>query len=409
MVALALVACAASSCSDPSERGLSMESDHITKRNSGRQTNAISISRDSKPKLSLVRAKNIDYTPDITSDPYWDTHHICVVHVTSVDKNAAGKQQITYEVIRQMSEGPIEKTRTLLLSHLWFGPDVEEPPPIWKDDNLVIYYAKDGPSPIVTTKLDTIPEDSDLTRILSRIVGFRANEGGIKALSEGVFDREALIPLYCLKRLLNRSRLEVEVGYVARLRNLRDQENAKVQVRLLASRLANKIEDKPANSEEEYLWVRASMKKAKYQEWTQVRPFVARLLEFENRRKENVAFLVQLVRDSNNMQAIRIAAYSSFEDPNLFYFSQPDNESDSIFDTCIEMLGDRDTLLRSAGAALLHNISIQIDKTVKGKYTERAKSAIDAAIAVEKNDVCRTQMENYLKLINENLSKESSQ
>jgi hypothetical protein len=36
---------------------------------------------NNKPVPRMVVAKNIDYTPDITSDEYWDRHHIAVVRV----------------------------------------------------------------------------------------------------------------------------------------------------------------------------------------------------------------------------------------------------------------------------------------------------------------------------------------
>lgn len=358
---------------------------------------SVSGNVESVPRLAWT--KHIDHTPDITSDEYWDTHHIAVVRVTGIDKDVAGKDRVAHRVELKISEGPMEQTRMHPLSHLWFGLHIEEWPPVAINDTLVIYYAKEGPSAIVTAKLDTSPEESPLVNRLLRIASLRRNEGGLKALSEGVFDPDPPVALYCLKRLLKDSALEMPADYIARLQELRGEEGRQAQVRLLASKLANRLQGREANSEEEYSWLRTAIAQSGQSDWTQLKPFVDRLLEFENKRSENIAFLAQLVRDAKKREAIRIAAYSAFEDPRLFRFSAPDTDSDKIFNACVEMLRDRKPLIRRAGAALLHNICVRPEPELKRRYMERAKTSIKAAGAVEKNGEVRYQLNNYLELI----------
>jgi hypothetical protein len=352
-----------------------------------------------EPRAQLVRAKNIDYTPDLTSDSYWDAHHICVVRVNGLGKDAEGKPQLTYQVVGRISEALVEEVRTVRLSDLWFGMYVEEPPRIGAHDNLVIYYAREGPSPIVATKLDAGIEESPLVKSLRRIAGLRAGAGGPRALREAALSADALVALYSLKRLLAQPPSEAGGDYAAQLMKVRDDEGREAQVRLLAGRLAYKLEGKSDDSAEEYAWLRAAIIKSKEPDWAQLKPLLDRLLEFEGRRAENVAFLTHLVGDPNAAQATRIAAYSSFEDRRLFRFDKPDAESDSVFEACIGMLKDPDPVIRGAGAALLHNLSVQIDAAAKRAYVERAKSAIGAAIAVETNAGTQGQLKSYLKLL----------
>lgn len=349
-------------------------------------------------------AKNLDYTPEVTSDAYWDTYHVCIVRVTKVGRDKAGKEQVTFEVTQQISEGPSPDTRTVLLSHFWFGPDIDERPRLEKNDSLVVFIKKKGRSQIAATKLDTPPEKSPLVKRLSRIAKLRANTGGIEALSEQVFDDDATVALYCLKRMATRSPVDVE-NYVSRLRDLRKKEAADVYVRLMASALANKLDSKPADSDEEYSWLRLAIARSKQKDWTQLAPLVDRLLDFEKKRSENVTFLSRLVQDDKNTHPVRIAAYGAFDDPRLFVFSNPKDASERIFEACISMLKDRHLEIRRAGAHLLQGICVKLaheaDPAVSGGYVDRAKASMAAAISVEKDEVCLYHIKILLERINQ--------
>ena len=131
---------------------------------------------------------------------------------------------------------------------------------------------------------------------LLQIADLRAGKCGAPALREGVFSEDSFVARYCVKRMLARPSDEIERRYVSRLRRLRDNHAADPQACLLCSRLANNIERKPANSDDEYLWLRKSVVKWKEDDWRQLRFVVLRLLEFEHRRSENVAFLAWVFR-----------------------------------------------------------------------------------------------------------------
>jgi hypothetical protein len=349
--------------------------------------------------IHFARAKNIDYSPDFTDDGYWDTHYILVVRVTDVRKDEAGALSITYHVVVPLSEAPPEGIRTVPSGDLWFGRGFKQPPSLAVNNNLVICFAKQGRSPIVTTKLETSPTESQLVKRLLRISGLRRNEGGLEALTEGVFDQEQVIALYCLKRLLSGRQFPPPAGYVGRLLDQRDNPVRDSQVRLLTSDLVSKAEGKPPNSEDNYLWLRAAVEQSKAQDWTQLRPFVDRLLDFGGKRAETVAFLCGLATDGRRAEAIRIAAYSTFDDSRLFHFARPDAESDMVFNACVEMVKDPKPVMRRAGVALVYNISVRINPEAGRNYVVRAKAAIAGAMSVEGDEGTRSQMKMYLDLL----------
>jgi hypothetical protein len=349
----------------------------------------------------MTHAKNIDYTPDLTSDTYWDTHHICAVRVTNLERDQERKEQISYRVVRQISEGPMETARTVSLSELWFGPGDIDPPRASVNDSLILYYAKQGPTPVVTTIIFGAIEDFPRVKALVQIARFRANEGGMQALSEGIFSKEAVVAVYSLKRLLSRPRFEADADYISRLKTLRANERGEAQVRTLASRLVDHLEGRDPNSEQDYVWLEAAFAETREPDWMLLRPFVDRLLEFRAKRAESVAYLTSLVKNQEKAESIRIAAYGSFDDPRLFNFNVPDAESELVFATCIGMLKDNQTLIRGAGAALLHNLSVQIGLPAKQGYVQRAKASIEAAVATESDEVVRSQLQNYLKLFSQ--------
>jgi hypothetical protein len=343
--------------------------------------------------------KDIDYTPDLTAEAYWDSHHICLVRVTGTWNDAAGKEWIAYRVLRQFSTDPVEQTRSLLLAHLWFGPAEAGQPRIESNTLLVVYYAKVSPSPTVVAEVRGDPRPSPLVRRLERISDLRAQKGGFEALTEAVFDPDQVIALYCLKRLLSSQTFPPPAGYVARLLTQRENPARDSQVRLLTSDLVNKLEAKPAASEDDYLWLRAAVEQSKAEDWTQLRPFLNRLLDFASKRTETVAFLCGLATDAKRAEATRIAAYSTFDDSRLFHFTQPDAESERIFNACIEMLKDRQPVMRRAGAALLYNISVRINPELSRNYIGRARTAIAEAISVEADEGTSSQMKTYLGLL----------
>jgi len=345
----------------------------------------------------LVRAKNIDHTPDLASQEYWDTHYAGVVRATELDPDASGKLQLTWSLETPISDGSMELVKTLPASFLWFGAEPTQRPQLAAGDRLLVFYPKEGPPAVAAFKLDGDAANARLLRAAERVAALRGRN--TSALSEGVFDDDPRVSLYALRSLLAAPELRLPEAITQRLRRLRGQQAANGRVRVMANAVLNRLEGKESGSSEEYAWLRNSISRWKGDNWLEAKPFVDRLLDFHGQRSETVNLLVRIVKDPQRPQALRIAAYGALEHPNLFHFEAPDETSDLIFATLTEMQKDADPLIRRAGSALVHNVTLQTRAPHRERYLDRARLALASAVATEKDDTARQQHQHYLSLV----------
>jgi hypothetical protein len=346
------------------------------------------------------RAKSIDYAADVASDAYWDAHHVGAVRITSVGNDEQSREYIIYQLESQLSDGPIERTGTVLLSHLQFGPDAGEMPHVAINDRLMFHYPKREPGTILATKLDNGSESMRTWDTFVQIAKLRENRANQAAYTQSVFSTNPVVSRYSLRHLLEEAEVQPQDGFVSQLLVLRDDESRDLQVRVLANRLVDKLAGRSDHSDGEYVWLQDSLAGLKEEgEWTQLTPLVDRLLEFESKRPDSVSFFTHLATDPRAMKSARIAGYSTFEDPRIFHFEMPDALSERIFQTCMEMLKDQEPAMRAAGAALLHNISRRVNAADSTAYRKKSRTAIGEALAAETDDTARDTLDFYLDLI----------
>jgi hypothetical protein len=348
--------------------------------------------------VSQLHAKWIDYTPDITSNSYWDSHCIGAVRIIATGRDDQGRDYIIDQLERQISGEPMEPARTIPLSQFWRASVREEQPPIGVGDRLIVYEPKKGSAPIVTVTLDGT-EGSRLFNRLIQIASLRADRDNLQAYLEAVFAEDSVVSQYSLRHLLTQAVPQPPPAYLTRLRRLRDEGTRDTTIRALASRLANRMEGQPDDSDAEYSWLQAALVGSRDHDWTELRSFVDRLLEFERKRSDTVAFFSRLVTDPSNGKSVRIAVFGAFEDPRLFRFDAPDKESDRIWKACVQMLHDGELALRRAGAALLHSLSARVATPARAAYLRNASAAIREALASENDEIMRETLDFYLELI----------
>jgi len=204
---------------------------------------------------------------------------------------------------------------------------------------------------------------------------------------------DPVIAAYSLRQLLQ-TKAPLTAADVAGLRSVRGDETRLPEVRILAARVA--AAHSPAEFEqEEYVWLKTALANSATGDWTQLRPFADRLLDFPANRADAAAFLTGQALNSSGRLAVRIAAYSAFEDNRLFNFSQPDRISDGIFQACAQLLSDSEPELRVAGAALLHNLSLQASADSRPRYLASARRTLAAAIGREANPEIQARLQIY--------------
>ena len=198
--------------------------------------------------------------------------------------------------------------------------------------------------------------------------------------------------------LLKQRTLDADQAFLDRLRALRDSQQSDPDVRILAGKLLAS-QGQTGSGDDEYISVQRALASPGTHDWSQLRAFALRLLEFPAKRAEAAEFLTSLVKNATKPQDVRIAAYSVFEDPRLF---QPDNldaVSTLIFDTVQGMLRSPEVFLRQAGAMLLHNLARKASQRSRTDFMSRARAAITSALAAEADAGTQQIMKRTLDLL----------
>jgi glycosyltransferase involved in cell wall biosynthesis len=347
-----------------------------------------------QPFLQWVPAKYIGYTPDITSDDFWDSHEVSVVLVDAVEGDRIEEGTIRTHVVRRLNARASRDEETYELPDLWFSPDPEERLTVQAGDTLVLYI---GPTrPIVAERITPPVEESPLVRQLEQIVSLRRGEGGTDALRDASLHADPGVARYSLKRLIADPQIQVADTHIAQVRQARDDESGDPLVRLLAADLMFQREGKTPESDEPYQWLQDAVAQSTAPDWTAIEPFVRRLVSIDRRRGETAAFLSRLATDEQVGEPVRIAAYSGLEP--LVYEVSP-QESEQIVDACFQMLHSANATIRQAGAHLLYNFSVRGGPGPLEGLATRVTEALRSAQREEADEQVRARFERLTELL----------
>jgi hypothetical protein len=348
----------------------------------------------------VTQTKQINYWPDISSAETWDTYHIALAEVTRVFSES-GRTRVQIQIRRQFSTGPIGESITAPLDHYWFGMDVFDRAELNTGDWVVVYYRKAESTPrIVTQKLDVPPDESDLVRGLADIARLRSGTDDMSALLDAALDANAIISQYALRQLLSWPETPRQPEVRARLRAVREDQARPPETRLMASRLAARIEQGTESSDAELAWVESAFIRASATDWTALSPFTERLIDLD-RRPEVIHFLTGVAVDPDQRKPVRIAAYAAFQDPRLFSFDHPDSASAEIFAASATMLSDPDPEFRMAGASLLHALSTRMAEPSRADYVARGRAAIQERRQLEADPLVSHHLESSVSLFDQ--------
>jgi GT2 family glycosyltransferase len=347
------------------------------------------------PFLRWIPAKYVDHTPDLTSEEFWDSHEVAIVRVVRLDSDPVAGSLIRTQVISRLNSTATDPEPVFAMRDMWFSPDPEDRMRVQAGDALALFIEPGGP-PIVAQRLISTTEESALLQSLQRIASLRLGEGGIDALRDGALDPDPLVAQYSLKRLIKDAHVALPDSHLAQLRRTRDDETAGPDTRLLAAELAFQREGKQLESDDPYAWLQTSIARSTQTDWTRIAPFARRLAAIPARQGETTTFLVGLATDEQASEAVRIAAYSSFED---LIATASAAEAEQIIQACLQMLRSSSPVIRQAGATLLYNFSIRGGPGPLEGLAERAASAIRSAQEQEDDDQARLRLERLTELL----------
>jgi glycosyltransferase involved in cell wall biosynthesis len=352
------------------------------------------ITAITSPFLQWTTAKFIDRTPDVSADDFWDAHEVLVVRVTSVSGDPAGAGVLHTEVLRRLNSTGTAGERDVAVRDLAFVPDPTARDRVASGDELVLYI---GPElPIVAEPVDGSIDASPLVRRLTDIASLRLGEGGRTALHAAAAHPDPLVARYSLKRQIaaNPSLSDDQLGD---LQEVRDDPNADPEVRMLSEQRLLQHAGESWDGDQAVAWLHEAIEAPAAADWTTRAPFVRRLAEIDSHRDETVSFLVGLATDESAKEAVRIAAYSGFEQL-IGDVGEP--QVDQIVQACFTMLASGDPTVRRAGASLLANFSIRGGTGPLQGLGERASQAITAA----RDDESDAQVREHLDAVGERLS-----
>ncbi len=340
---------------------------------------------------SSAGAKNIDYSPDLTSEEYWKQHYITLVRVDAVEGKPSNPM-ITFSVVRGMTDKMPAKSYRVPLSFLWFGVG-EGPPALHANDALLLFLHKKGSSPFVVIRSDARGKGAGLIHTLSGIKHIREASKDPRALLDGVLCEDPVVSIYSMKELLQKPRTLLTPELLVELGKMRDREEVAPRARILGSMLM--VRSGSATRDDHYDWIKSGIGDSKTLHWKDLNQFVDELLAYPERRKEAVLFLAGKLVENDVRLDVRIAAYGALTDPRAFNYSQPFEEvSESILTTYFVALRHREPVIRAAAAMQIHAIGQGIRRG-RDRITlcQKALEEVEAALGVEDDADTRRTIE----------------
>jgi hypothetical protein len=344
-------------------------------------------------------AKHVNYTPDLSSPEYWDSHHISAVRITNLSRADDPSSLLSWQVENTLSDTGIRSTATVPLSHLWFGLD--RSPALTAGDRLVVSYEKDSSSVYAAVFLDA-RDSAGVLESLRRIAQLRTHPGDFQAYLDAATAPDRLTARYSMRFLLSQTgSAQPAADSLARLLQIRNDESRDSLDRILAARLVDRLQGPGDSSDSQYAWLQQTLANSPGRDWPELKPFAERLLEFTGKRSGTVAYLTQLASNPAVPQPVRVAAYGAFLDPRLFRFDAPDADSARIFQASLAMLSDEDPLMRRAGAALVYHITVRVNPSHRPEYLAQARKALADALSSETDAAAQFHLQHFLSLLSE--------
>ncbi len=306
---------------------------------------------------------------DLSSDSVWDRYAVCICSVESI-VDGDSEAILNLKTVRSFCGSDCPEKMRASCHNFWFDFD-DTDRSVNDGDKLLLMFLREVNHPyLAAIKLPDAFADSALIRRLVKIQGFRDGEGGLRSLSEGVFDDDPVVSLYCLKRMMTRFPPDVH-GYIERLRRLRDTPASvkevqelcdpatmvrrrdeiflKTKARILAAQLMLAMQSATRDPDTQYHWLYRTFTDSKNEVGYQLDCFVNALLEFKDRSTETSEFLASLAANHSIREEIRLAAARGLERAKPLTCTPNIDIAQTVLCTGVLMLLDPDAKVRSAG------------------------------------------------------------
>lgn len=370
-------------------------------------------------------AKNPTYNGyfslDPTTDAFWVNHGVFVARVLDIRMEDEQRiREVEIEVTNPIAGGPAIGSaltipfKNLILGHQGiFTSSFGQEQHLAKGQYWVIYAPKAGSLPNhldavrFVTILEQEPAASALVRNLIQINTIRG-EFHSTIPWEKFLTGTPRVAAYGLKHLLAASDIEIdhEAAPLAKLLALRDNEDTNLEVRILASHLAERLRGRATDSAAEADWALQSIKNSKQLSSVQLAHLIDDLAAVAGQRMVGGSFLLGLLQSPATRTEIRLAIIRGLQRSPFYLAKDPDEElSTTIVATYFKLLSDRDPTVRGSAAYGLSSMANDTwlynardpDHRRASELTKRAQEAIRQSIATERDRMALLQMDNALE------------
>jgi hypothetical protein len=197
-----------------------------------------------------------------------------------------------------------------------------------------------------------------------------------------------------------------EAALIAKLLSLRDNENTDLEVRILASHLAERLQGRAAEYASEANWAMQSIKNSRQLSSLQLAHLIDDLAAVAGQRMVSGSFLIGLLLSRFTRAEIRFAIIRGLQRSPFYLANDPDEElSTTIVVTYFKLLNDGDPRVRGSAAYGLSSMANDTwmydaqdpDHQQARELTKRAQEAIGESIKTERDRAALLLMDNALE------------
>ncbi len=267
-----------------------------------------------------------------------------------------------------------ELNAILLDGYVFPAHRVNQPKPEM-GDRLIVVIPKDPRRPNYGNYLlqpGVWPFEPDIADTLLAISKLRSPDAVDTDLVSAALQPEPLLAKYAMKRLLAADAPLRDAHFQRELRAVRDAEDTRSDVALVASSLLSRLSGQELLNRDEYDWLKTRVSQAKTLDMFCLRNFLRRIGEYSEQRAETIQLLTGLARDSAIPHKVRLECLDPLTTQAIFRYEQPDTHSDTVVRAFVDLLGHEDRYVRFRIADGLCRIGYYLSRSAPPSAEKRA-------------------------------------
>jgi hypothetical protein len=381
---------------------------------------------DEEGRMLETKALRMQVRPSLGMEQpeYWESHDIALVAVTAVRLDTDGSQLVDIKSVSVFTRrswdftGPVSGNDTWLegFHPLTTGSRVGGLPKMKVGEQFLLFRSTTPDDMSWGLGITGDAEKSPDVQSLKAIAAIR--EPGDKQqhlIEEAVFSPDPKVARYAAHVLMTSNKVEDLAVYMTRLDRLRQDENADVGLRVVASQLVNRLRKRGPGTSDDWKWSAEAVEKSVKLSLPQIDQLLIHLVDDRNKLPETQALLIKWSADTTLRKDIRIAAAGKIADPSVVDYSKAVSDGyDKARKALQSLLGDKDASIRRVAVLRLADMACRVlggsvAQPAKAKMTQQLKDILHSILGSESDPDIKLVIDSSLKRIEsfENMLKAS--